>query len=265
MDLHPPGGGSAVRAVPHRRRLPHELVAQGVRGARRQRADPFLGGLLRMGTGATRPEAAVALKPKIASSVHEVTASSWSLISGSLATSKRRAAFPPRQPAPPAPPTPASETLLPLGTIRSTEQFADDYWRKEQPQIPGEIVQRNLLAIAARRGLGPDDLLFTAPTQPTRPSLRALPDPALLGVAAPNRAGRRYRHGTLTGYSMGGCRCFHCRGAYAHYRATRRAAGKDQPAPGGRWTPTGTSRVTGSASGSGTPPSRPPASTAGSG
>jgi site-specific recombinase XerD len=31
---------------------------------------------------------------------------------------------------------------------------------------------------------------------------------------------------------MGGCRCWYCRGAYAHYRAARRAAGKDQPRSG---------------------------------
>ena len=69
-----------------------------------------------------------------------------------------------------------------------------------------------------------------------------LPDPEIAArafggsrgprVTTPNAAGRRYRHGTLTGYSMGRCRCWHCRGVYAHYRAVRRAAGKDQPWPG---------------------------------
>ena len=41
--------------------------------------------------------------------------------------------------------------------------------------------------------------------------------------------GRRYRHGTLTAHNAARCRCGHCRGAYASYRAARRAAGKDSP------------------------------------
>jgi integrase len=52
------------------------------------------------------------------------------------------------------------------------------------------------------------------------------------GVTAPNPAGRRYRHGTLTGYSMGRCRCASCRAAYARYRAARRQAGLDRPVVG---------------------------------
>ncbi len=83
--------------------------------------------------------------------------------------------------------------------------------------------------------LGPDDLLFT-PTllSPTGESshLQAVPEPVDLGLTPPNAVGRQYRHGTLTGYNPGGCKCEHCRGAYAKYRAERRAAGKDQhPAP----------------------------------
>jgi integrase len=50
-----------------------------------------------------------------------------------------------------------------------------------------------------------------------------------LGLTEPNAAGRTYRHGTITAYSMAPCRCEHCRGAYAIYRATRRAQGKDNP------------------------------------
>jgi integrase len=56
-----------------------------------------------------------------------------------------------------------------------------------------------------------------------------VPDPGSLGLTAPNEAGRQYRHGTLSGYAAGKCRCEHCRGAYAAYRARRRAAGKDHP------------------------------------
>jgi integrase len=78
-------------------------------------------------------------------------------------------------------------------------------------------------------GLGDDDLLFAMPELPRQPSLRVLAGPATLGLTRPNDSGRRYRHGTLSAYAAGRCRCGHCRGAYAIYRAQRRAAGQDQP------------------------------------
>ena len=59
--------------------------------------------------------------------------------------------------------------------------------------------------------------------------VRLLADPDELGLTAPNAAGRQYRHGTLSGYSAGKCKCEHCRGAYARYRRQRRAGGQDQP------------------------------------
>jgi site-specific recombinase XerD len=87
-----------------------------------------------------------------------------------------------------------------------------------------------LQAHIAEHDLGPDDLLFTPtllapPAEPSRPLL--VSEPVDLGLTSPNAAGRQYRHGTLTGYNPGGCKCEHCRGAYATYRAERRAAGKD--------------------------------------
>ena len=79
-------------------------------------------------------------------------------------------------------------------------------------------------------GLGPHDLLFT-PTlllpQAEPSPLQIVKDDIDLGLTPPNSAGRQYRHGTISGYSGGGCKCQHCRGAYANYRAERRAAGKD--------------------------------------
>jgi integrase len=78
-------------------------------------------------------------------------------------------------------------------------------------------------------GLGPDDLLFAIRQQQSKPVLRPLPDIESLGMTEPNGRGRRYQHGTLSGYSMGPCRCRHCKGAYAAYRARRRADGKDEP------------------------------------
>ena len=94
---------------------------------------------------------------------------------------------------------------------------------KLSPQIVAKIA-----AHIEQHGLGDDDLLFPMPELPQR-SLRALADPATLGLTTPNDAGRRYQHGTLSGYSAGKCRCEHCRGAYATYRAQRRAAGQDRP------------------------------------
>jgi integrase len=92
-----------------------------------------------------------------------------------------------------------------------------------------------LQAHIAEHELAPDDLLFTptllSPAGDSSP-LQVVPEQFDLGLTAPNAAGRQYRHGTLTGYNPGGCKCEHCRGAYATYRARRRASGKDaHPAP----------------------------------
>jgi hypothetical protein len=56
-----------------------------------------------------------------------------------------------------------------------------------------------------------------------------------LGMTDPNEAGRSYRHGTLSAYSAGRCRCLYCRRAYADYRAARRAAGHDEPREPRQW------------------------------
>jgi len=73
------------------------------------------------------------------------------------------------------------------------------------------------------------DLLFLNRTQSTNSHPRELPDPDALGLTEPNEKGRAYRHGTLSAYTAGKCRCEHCRGAYATYRAKRRANGIDRP------------------------------------
>ncbi|GAA3617760.1 hypothetical protein GCM10022223_38050 [Kineosporia mesophila] len=82
------------------------------------------------------------------------------------------------------------------------------------------------------RQLKRDDLLFplpevTGPARRRRPIV--LPDPVTLGFTEPNEKERRYRHGTLTAYQAGRCRCQYCKDAVAVYRAERRAAGKDNP------------------------------------
>jgi anti-anti-sigma factor len=65
--------------------------------------------------------------------------------------------------------------------------------------------------------------------RPSARPLRVLPDPATLGLTEPNEKGRQYRHATLSAYTAGRCRCEHCRGAFAAYRAKRRAQADGQP------------------------------------
>ena len=60
----------------------------------------------------------------------------------------------------------------------------------------------------------------------TRPRLVSVD---ALGYTEPTEAGRRYRHGTLSAYTAGRCRCTHCRSAMARYRADRRERGLDAP------------------------------------
>ena len=88
---------------------------------------------------------------------------------------------------------------------------------------------RKIEAHIEQHGLSDDDLLFSVPGEREASVLRVVPDPDTLGMTEPNAAGRRYGHGTLSGYSAGRCRCRRCKDAYAVYRAQRRAGGKDAP------------------------------------
>jgi integrase len=122
-----------------------------------------------------------------------------------------------------------------------------------------------LTAFATARRLAPADLLFSVPTEPRPSAVRVLPDSGSLGVTSPNAAGRRYRHGTLTGYSMA------IAGAVTAVAPTP-ATGRCVARPvrishvlGAGWTPMGTSRGIGPGSRSGIPRSRPPVSAGGSG
>jgi integrase len=101
---------------------------------------------------------------------------------------------------------------------------------KEHRQVPlsAQLITK-IQAHIAEHNLGEDDLLFFMPEQPHKPALRVVPDPDALGWTQKNAAGRSYRHGSLSGYSAGKCRCDHCKAAYANYRAERRANGKDSP------------------------------------
>jgi site-specific recombinase XerD len=83
--------------------------------------------------------------------------------------------------------------------------------------------------ITAHR-LGNDDLLFWYhPLSQQERQPAAAPITAPLGRTAPNERGRTYKHGTMSAYTTGRCRCEHCRRAMADYRRKRRAEGKDEP------------------------------------
>ena len=79
-------------------------------------------------------------------------------------------------------------------------------------------------------GLRPGDLLFARRATAPEPT-HVLSEPASLGFTEPNERGSQYRHGTLSAYNAGKCRCAHCRRAFADYRAERRAATGATPRP----------------------------------
>jgi len=85
-------------------------------------------------------------------------------------------------------------------------------------------------AHGAANGLDSNDLIFSYRPS-THPKIRHRDTGAapMQGMTEPNEKSRQYRHGTLTAYNAAKCRCEHCRGAYADYRASRRAGGKDSP------------------------------------
>jgi integrase len=96
---------------------------------------------------------------------------------------------------------------------------------KLSPQIVAKIK-----AHIRARGLGPDGLLFAR--RPAAPApLRVVTEPEVPEFTKPNDAGRQYRHGTLSAYNAGPCRCPRCRRAFADYRAGRRAARGASPRP----------------------------------
>jgi integrase len=95
---------------------------------------------------------------------------------------------------------------------------------KLSPQIVAK-----LSAHVKGHDLGLDALLF-ARRSATTPPLRVVAD-GVIGYTEPNEDGRQYRHGTLSAYNAGKCRCPYCRGAFANYRAKRRAETGSSPRP----------------------------------
>ncbi|MBP2477569.1 hypothetical protein JOF53_006441 [Crossiella equi] len=98
-----------------------------------------------------------------------------------------------------------------------------------------EAITVSLAEHITRLDLSSEDLLFgITPTSELAVSGPRQEIPEGLGMTDPNPVGCCYRHGTTTGYSLGGCRCEYCRLAMSNYRAARRAAGEDRPPVGRR-------------------------------
>jgi integrase len=116
----------------------------------------------------------------------------------------------------------------PTGERFFVKQYPKDKeWRRVK--VSRRLSDKLAAHIAAER-LAEGDLLFCLPAgkpAPSRPRLASDPDRHRL--TPPNAAGRRYKHGTLSGYNAGRCRCRSCTDAIALYRASRRADGKDSP------------------------------------
>jgi integrase len=137
--------------------------------------------------------------------------------------------------------TPTRMLTVSRAVVQVTQGLDDDGRRfivKEYPKDKeyrrlklSQQIAAKLDAHSAANDIDRDDLLFATTRMPPVPirHLHVVADQDELGLTEPNSAGRRYRHGTLTAYSLGRCRCAYCTGAYAEYRTTRRAAGKDHP------------------------------------
>jgi integrase len=74
--------------------------------------------------------------------------------------------------------------------------------------------------------VGPHDLLFP---QRTNSAAHKTGHTDADAASLPQSAQEADEHGRIGTYTNHGCRCERCRAAYARYRASRRAAGKDRP------------------------------------
>jgi integrase len=96
-------------------------------------------------------------------------------------------------------------------------------------KLSGQIIAK-LRAHIEANSLQPGDLLFARRVWAAEPGPVPVQTTAL-GFTEPNERGSQYRHGTLSAYNAGRCRCAHCRRAFADYRAQRRAASGATPRP----------------------------------
>jgi integrase len=113
------------------------------------------------------------------------------------------------------------------------------FWVKEYPKegkhrrfkLSSQVTTK-LEAHRDAEKLESDDLFFALRNLEIRkPPLVIPPHPHGHVMTEPNENGRRYKHGTLSGYGAGKCRDKCCKTAVAMYRAIRRSEGKDNPRP----------------------------------
>jgi integrase len=106
-------------------------------------------------------------------------------------------------------------------------------------KLSAQIIAKLKAYIEGQR-LGDGDLIFVySPAIGDDIAKTAAVGPTELGLTEPNDKGRRFQHGTLSGYNAGNCRCSYCKRAFADYRASRRSQGKDDPREPRRWDTTG--------------------------
>src|SRR5262249_54452693 len=101
------------------------------------------------------------------------------------------------------------EREVPPGRRPVPHQGLPEGRRIPSAKLTSQIVAK-LQAYICERGLSDGDLLFAMPER--SPTLKMLSNPDRLGHTEPNVAGRTYRHGTLSAYTAGRCRCEHCKG-----------------------------------------------------
>jgi integrase len=99
--------------------------------------------------------------------------------------------------------------------------------------------------------LGCDDLLFKAPDAEASPVLAVAADPETLGHTEPNAAGRRYRHGTMTGYSSAGAAVSTAEPPTPATGQSAAPRARTIPGTAASWTLTATSQRAGSVTRSG--------------
>ncbi|MGH8862865.1 MAG: tyrosine-type recombinase/integrase, partial [Jatrophihabitantaceae bacterium] len=129
-----------------------------------------------------------------------------------------------------------TETAAPgAGDSRDHQRFAVKDYPKDKEYRRLNLSPTLCAALREHRAahsIDDAELLFAFPLlqadgAPSHGNVETTEQPS--GRTEPNQHGRTYPHGTLTAYTLGRCRCLHCKTAFATYRAERRAAGKDSP------------------------------------
>ena len=118
---------------------------------------------------------------------------------------------------------PPGRQAVPRKSYRRTRSTGGSSSARRSPRSSGPTSTTVSLSLG--------DLLFSRQSGKTGDAALVVVPNAAEGFTEPNEGGHRYRHGTLSAYNAGRCKCAHCRRAFADYRATRRAAAADRPRP----------------------------------